>query len=35
MCNETILNIRSSNFEDVGDNLKRDGWLNNFVDVEN
>jgi hypothetical protein len=33
--NESILNVRTSDFEDMGYNLKRDGWLNNFADLKN
>jgi hypothetical protein len=33
--NEYVLNVRTSEFEDMGYSLKRDGWLNNFVDVKN
>jgi hypothetical protein len=32
--NESLLNVRNSEFEDMGYNLKRDGWLNSFVDVQ-
>ena len=35
MRNESILNVRTSDFEDMGYNLKRDGWLNNFTDGKN
>jgi hypothetical protein len=35
MCNESVLNVWTSNFEDIGYNLKIDGWLNNFTDVKN
>ena len=33
--NESVLNVRTSDFEDMSYNLKRDGWLNNFTDVKN
>ena len=33
--NRSVLNVQTSNFEDMGYNLKRDGWLNNFTDVKN
>jgi hypothetical protein len=33
--NESLLNVRNPEFEDMGYNLKRDGWLNSFVDVHN
>ena len=35
MRNESVLNIRTSDFEDMSYNLKRDTWLNNFTDVKN
>jgi hypothetical protein len=33
--NESFLNVRTSDFEDMGYNLKRDGWLNSFTDLKN
>jgi hypothetical protein len=33
--NVSVLNVRTSDFKDMGYNLKRDGWLNNFTDVKN
>ena len=33
--NEYFLNVRTLDFEDMGYNLKRDGWLNNFTDLKN
>jgi len=33
--NESVLNVRTSDFKDIGYNLKRDGWLNNFTNVKN
>jgi len=33
--NQSVLNVRTSEFEDMGYSLKRDGWLNSFVDVSN
>ena len=33
--NEYVLNVRTLDFNDMGYNLKRDGWLNNFVDAKN
>ena len=33
--NVSVLNVRSSELQDWGYNLKRDGWLNNFVDAKN
>jgi hypothetical protein len=33
--NVSVLNVQSSDFEDMGYNLKRDGWLNSFTDVKN
>jgi hypothetical protein len=33
--NKSFLNVRTSDFEDMGYNLKRDGWLNNFTDLKN
>ena len=33
--NEFILNVHTSYFEDMGYNLKRDGWLNNFTNEKN
>lgn len=35
MRNESILNVRTSNFGDIGYNLKRGGWLNNYTDEKN
>ena len=35
MRNESVLNVWTSDFEDMRYNLKRDGWLNNFTDVKN
>ena len=35
VCNDSVLNVRTTNFEDMGYNLKRDGWLNCFIDVKN
>ena len=35
MHNESILNVRTLYFEDMSYNLKRDGWLNNFIDEKN
>ena len=35
MRNDSVLNVRTSDFEDMGSNLKKDGWLNNFTDVKN
>ena len=35
MRNESVLNVRTSDFEDMDYNLKRDDWLNNFTDVKN
>ena len=35
MRNEFVLNVCTFNFEDMSYNLKRDGWLNNFVDAKN
>ena len=32
---EYVLNVRTSDFEDMRNNLKRDGWLNNFTDAKN
>jgi hypothetical protein len=31
--NESFLNVRTSDFEDMGYNLKRHGWLNNFTNL--
>ena len=33
--NEFVLNVGNSDFEDMGYNLKRDGWLNSFADSKN
>jgi hypothetical protein len=33
--NASFLNVRTSDFEDMGYNLKQDGWLNNFTDLKN
>jgi hypothetical protein len=33
--NESVLNVWTSNFEDIGYNLKKNGWLNNFTNVKN
>jgi hypothetical protein len=33
--NVSVLNVRTSDFEDMGYNLKRDGWFNSFTDVKN
>ena len=33
--NEYVLNVRTSDFEDMSNNLNRDGWLNNFTDAKN
>src|SRR5450631_1644576 len=33
--NESVLHVRTSDFEDMGYNLKRDGWLNSFADAKN
>ena len=33
--NGSFLNVRTSDFEDMGYNLKRDGWLNSFTDLKN
>ena len=35
MRNEYVLTVRTSNFEDMGYNLKRDGWFNSFADSKN
>lgn len=35
MRNEYVLDVRTSNFEDMGYNIKRDGWLNNFTNEKN
>ena len=35
VCIRSVLNVRTSDFEDLGYNLKRDGWLNSFTDVKN
>ena len=35
MRNRSVLNVRTSDFMDMGYNLKRDGWLNNFTDLKN
>ena len=35
MCNESMLNVETLDFENMGYNLKRDGWLNNFTNVNN
>ena len=32
--NESFFNVRTSKFEDMGYNLKKNGWLNNFVDAK-
>ena len=31
----SVLNVRTSDFEDMGYNLKRDGWFNSFTNVKN
>jgi hypothetical protein len=33
--NEFVLNVQTLDFKDMGYNLKRDGWLNSFIDVKN
>jgi hypothetical protein len=33
--NKSVLNVRTSDFEDIDYNLKRDGWLTNFTDLKN
>ena len=33
--NEYVLNVRTSDFKNMGYNLKRDGWLNSFTNVKN
>jgi hypothetical protein len=33
--NIPVLNVRTSDFLDMGYNLKRYGWLNSFADVKN
>ena len=33
--NQSVLNVRTTDFEDMGYNFKRNGWLNNFTDVNN
>lgn len=33
--NESVLNVRTPEVEDMGYSLKRDGWLNSFVDAKN
>jgi hypothetical protein len=33
--NRSVLNVRTSDFMDLGYNLKRDGWLNSFTDLKN
>ena len=33
--NEYVLSVRTLEVQDMGYNLKRDGWLNNFVDAKN
>jgi hypothetical protein len=33
--NESVLSVRTSEFEAMGYSLKRDSWLNSFVDVNN
>ena len=35
MRDESNLNVLTSDFEDLGYNLKRDGWLNSFTDAKN
>ena len=35
MRNEFVLEVRTLDFEDMGYNLKRDGWLNSFTDAKN
>ena len=35
MRNEYVLNVRTSDFKDTSYNLKRDGWLNSFVNAKN
>ena len=35
MRNESVLKVRTSEFEDMGYNLKRDGGLNSFADAKN
>ena len=35
VCNVYFFNVRTSKFQDMGYNLKKDGWLNNFVDAKN
>ena len=32
--NESILNVWTSDFDDIGYDLKKDGWLNNFADAK-
>jgi hypothetical protein len=33
--NRSVSNVRTSDFMDLGYNLKRDGWLNSFTDLKN
>jgi hypothetical protein len=33
--NVSVLNVRTSDFEDMGYNFKRDDWLNSFTNVKN
>ena len=35
MRNGFVLNVQTMDFEDMGYNLKRDGWLNSFTDEMN
>ena len=35
MRNESILKVRTSDFEDMGYNIKKDGWFNSFADAKN
>jgi hypothetical protein len=33
--NVSVLNVRTSDYENMGYNLKQDDWLNSFTDVKN
>ena len=35
MRNESVVNVCASDFHDIGYNIKRDGWLNNFTEEKN
>jgi hypothetical protein len=32
--NKSVLNVRTSDFEDIGYNLKKNGWFNSFMDLK-